>query len=116
MSHRSLLAVGCAGFLTVLLGAAMWLGLLRHHVTPAELDTLFRERIPMGSSSARVEAFLDTAGVEHGNYESGDRDIYATWRRTWVSLVGEGGIQVRFLFDERRRLTGYELQEFSTYL
>jgi hypothetical protein len=116
MSPRSLLTVAGVGLLTAVVAASMFLGLFRHHVTPAELDTLFRTRIPVGSSSQRVEEFLDSVGVRHGAYLPREREIYATWDKTWIGLVGQGAIQVRFLFDDARRLTEYELTEAPVYL
>jgi len=108
--------LGGAGFLALLLGGALWTGMLGHHTTTAELDALFRERIPVGSSSRRVESFLDSVHVYHTAYLPQEREIYASWDRTWIGLVGEGWIEARFFFDEQRRMTRYELHEGTTYL
>jgi hypothetical protein len=116
MSRPSVATLSTVGLLLALvLGGAAWMGLFRHHTTPAELDALFRERIPIGSSNARVEMFLNSAGVDHA-YLPRERTTNALWSRTWIGLVGEGAIQARFYFDEKQRLVDYQLSEVSTYL
>ena len=63
MTRRRAVRIGTLG---VLLGLAGWLGYTLNPTTTSELDALFREQIPIGSSENRVAAFLDSRGVEHG--------------------------------------------------
>lgn len=106
--------IGVASALTIL-GGVVLIGRLGHNTTPNELDALLRERIPVGSNHQRVEAFLDSVGVEHVNLDQ-KRRINATWRRTWVGLVGEKSIGVRFYFDDEGLLVRYELEETGSYM
>lgn len=114
MPRRWMVALAAGSVVMIAMGTAAGLGMLRHRTTTAELDALFRARIPIGTSSHGVEAFLESAGVDHGEYLSSRRQILATWRRTSIGLVSEKAIQARFFFDEKQHLINYKLEEVST--
>lgn len=116
MPRRWFVTFAAGSVVIIVLGAAAGLGMFKHRTSTAELDAVLRARIPIGTSSHRVEAFLDSVGVDHGEYLPTERVILATWRRTSIGVVGETAIQARFFFDDKQRLIGYKLDEVNTYM
>jgi hypothetical protein len=111
MSRRSIVVTVVLCALTVALGATAWFG---PRTTPAELHALLREETPIGSTTQRVAAFLDSARVEHSAYRTRERAVYAIWRGTTVGLVSHSSLEVRFFFDGENRLSRYEVEEVVT--
>lgn len=112
MSRKSVIVISMLTALTIMVGAAAWLG--KPRTTSADIHALLRKETPIGSTTQRVVAFLDSARVEHSAYIPKERAVFAVWRRTSVGLVSHLSIEVRFFFNEEHRLSVYEVEEVAT--
>jgi hypothetical protein len=90
-----------------------------HPLTVETLRTRLDQSLPVGSSRALVESYLDSQSIPHSylddfKFPSEGRVEIALIRGTSQSLFVRGDIQIRFRFDPSGRLLDYSLQEFST--
>ena len=88
--------------------------------TAAQVDREIRGQLPLGTSKAEVEAYLErkaiphswtqerAAGAEHRNEEIG------MIRGTSVRGLIETSLQLSFKFDDQSRLTSYSIKELYT--
>jgi hypothetical protein len=74
-----------------------------------EIDSIVTERLPVGTDTDVVLAFLDSARIEHSEYQPKSRRIYAAMRNVAFQFPAVYGIFLRFDFDEARRLESYEV-------
>jgi hypothetical protein len=85
-------------------------------ISPTKMRALVISEIPLGADIASVEKFLDSHGIEHAPYSESNRDIGAIKRNVCVALLVECSIDLRFFFDDSRRLNRISVQEGFTGL
>lgn len=64
-----------------------------------EPEAEINSRLPVGSKSNDVPAYLDQKHIEHSPYQSMQRTIFAIQRKTSDDLLIAGDIQIIFSFD-----------------
>ena len=90
-------------------------------VTPAQVDADIRQNLPIGSTKANVDTYLDTHNIVH-KYYGLDTDKNEKFYRCEVALVLDtashwlitSSIQIVFRFDNDMRLLSYDVQEINT--
>lgn len=105
-------------------GISVWLILSRQsrtsqRLTVKEVQQQIDGSIPIGSTRAAVESYLDSRSVPHSyltaSGQTDERNVeLALIRGTSQSLLIRGDIQVRFHFDDADRLTDYHVKEIFT--
>jgi hypothetical protein len=90
-----------------------------HPLTVEALRKKLDQSLPVGSSRAAVESYLDSQSIPHSylddsKFPSERRVEIALIRGTSQSLFVRGDIQIRFRFDPSGRLLDYSLQELFT--
>ena len=86
----------------------------------AKVEKDVRDHLPVGTSRAQVESYLDQRRIEHSYIErsSGspeyDRTEMAIIRDASQSWLIRGDIQLLFKFDEQGKLTHYSVRQIFT--
>ena len=86
-----------------------------HPLTVEVVRRQLEQSLPVGSSQATVESYLDSQSIQHSYL--GDSEFpreLALIRGTSQSLFVRGDIQIRFRFDHSGRLLDYSVQELFT--
>jgi hypothetical protein len=90
-----------------------------HPMTVEGVREKLDQSLPVGSSRAAVESYLDSQSIAHSylddpKFPSERRVEFALIRGTSQSLLVRGDIQIRFRFDQSGRLLDYSVQELFT--
>jgi hypothetical protein len=94
-------------------------GTATHPLTVEGVRKKLEQALPVGSSRAAVESYLDSESIPHSylddsKFPSERRVELALIRGTSQSLFVRGDIQIRFRFDQSGRLLDYSVQELFT--
>lgn len=105
-------------------GLGVWRRVTRHDtgtppLTAESVGKQLEQAIPLGSSRAAVESYLDSRSIPHSYI---DASMLPNERRLELALVQRSSqsqliradIQIRFRFDESGRLLDYSTQEIFT--
>lgn len=105
-------------------GLGVWRRVTRHDtgtppLTAEGVRKQLEQAIPLGSSRAAVESYLDSRSIPHSYI---DASMFPNERRLELALVQRSSqsqliradIQIRFRFDESGRLLDYSTQEIFT--
>ena len=90
-----------------------------HTLTVEDVRKKLDQSLPVGSSRAAVESYLDSQSMAHSYLDDpkfpSERGVeLALIRGTSQSLFVRGDIQIRFRFDQSGRLLDYSVQELFT--
>ena len=86
----------------------------------ATIDAELRANLPLGSSRADVESYLDKRAIQHSYVENStsmpkyNRTEFAVIRGSAGTQLIRRDIQILFKFDEHDRLTEYSATEIYT--
>ena len=97
---------------TLGLVAIGWLGACR--MTVKEMEDLIKKEVPIGSSTVRVLAFLDSKKIEHSRYLEDRKAIYAIIRDTGGDFLVKKSLTLAFFFDDDGNLIKYTVEEVFT--
>ena len=121
---RYLQAVAVGIVVLLLCAISVWLILSRQNrasprLTVKQVQQQIDGSIPVGSTRAAVESYLDSRSIPHSyvaaSGQADERNVeLALISDTSQSLLVRGDIQVRFHFDDSGRLTDYHVQEVFT--
>jgi hypothetical protein len=85
--------------------------------TPKKVERMLRTELPVGSTRAQVEAWLDSHGFYHSRLVERDgresKEVLAIIDPANVHLLWEGEIQISFYFDQDDLLIGHKLEQFT---
>ena len=84
--------------------------------SPKQFETDIKAALPSGSNKNKVLAFLSDRRIEHSDYQSKERKIYAIQRNTCRMLFVECSIDMVFTFDEREIMRQLSVKEEFTGL
>jgi hypothetical protein len=84
-------------------------------LTEARLHRMIRQSLPIGSTKAEVEAWIDSLPYEK-HVGVGQLKIYVTFERANVDLMLPGELTVEFSFDPSGMLSSYEIRAFTISL
>lgn len=80
------------------------------------IDEMIKQNIPVGTERAKVVAFLDSKNIEHsGHARQNDYIVLAILRERAPSPSSvRKAVQIKFEFDQSKRLARYSLEEQFT--
>ena len=90
-------------------------------MTPEQVEGDIRQHVPVGSSRAKVDEYLDAHNIVHSYYGADPERIHecsncevALVRDTRSSGLVTSSIQIVFVFSGDMRLASYKVREVNT--
>ena len=105
-------------FGAIILAYVWFFGPLRYFPgpSPAATERNLRARLPVGTHTTQVLAYLDSEHIEHSPDMHADRTILAIRRNTCHMFLVECDTEVKIVFDQESRLTSVEVKPGFTGL
>jgi hypothetical protein len=113
------IVIAVLALVAALVGALLWFsGPLRYYPgpNPREAARVIRTALPPGTAKERVIAYLADQKIEHSEFLSKERRIYAIRRNTCHALFVECSLDMVFNFNEAGELSNTSIAEGFTGL